>query len=324
MYFKHSSTGEFEIVPRINDMLIYYLQRGENVTAFPKGFQMVAGDSHRRNFTCRNIPTSQWGPQDMTQDALAQKAIGFNCLNYDLPAEASLSRHTFPDDLSRCKNGLRVEFFFPSCWDGRLDSPNHMDHVQYPDLVQDGTCPSTHPYRLVSLFFEIIWDVNIFSQHDGEYVFSNGDPTGYGFHADFMNGWEEGVLQNAIDNCQDESGIIEDCKVFQLYSQTEMNQCKINHIDVEGDVSGPMGSLPGCNEVQYGPEPATCPTKSGIQESVKPSSTPAPSTPAPPVNVVTQTHTHYTTVDVYATPEPAPCPRKQKRHHHHFGHRHKF
>ncbi|KAJ3477707.1 hypothetical protein NLJ89_g12401 [Agrocybe chaxingu] len=33
------------------------------------------------------------------------------------------------------------------------------------------------------------------------FVFAHGDPTGYGNHADFFNGWEPGVLQRAVDGC---------------------------------------------------------------------------------------------------------------------------
>lgn len=274
---------------------------------------MVAGDSQRRNLTISNRPTSDWTPEDKTQEALAQRAIGFNCLDYTAPAEPAFGRQTFPEDLEKCINGLRLEFFFPSCSNGELDSPNHKDHMQYPEFVQTGVCPDTHPIRLVSLLTEIIYDVSQYKEC--EYVFSNGDPTGYGYHADFMNGWQEGILQNAIDDCTDLSGKIELCKAFNLYTEEEMSNCKIKHTDIEGDCIGPMTSLPGCNEIQYGPEPATC--SDPASKPVVPS--------APPYNepAVTQTHTQYTTVDVYATPAPSPCP-KQKRHQHHFGHRHKF
>lgn len=31
--------------------------------------------------------------------------------------------------------------------------------------------------------------------------YSYGDRTGYGYHADFFNGWDAGVLQRAVDQC---------------------------------------------------------------------------------------------------------------------------
>ena len=304
-------------------MLIYYIQRGNpldpnpTILPFPPGFQMVAGDNNRRK--CDAEPTNN------TQEALSQRAIGYNCLNYEKPPEGSLEHHSWRKDLTSCKDGLRVEFFFPSCWNGDLDSPNHMDHVQYPDGTNVGKCPDTHPLRLVSLFFEIAWDVTIFNQDEGEYIFSNGDTTGCGFHADFMNGWEDGVLEKAIHECQNDSGKVEDCNVFKLASNEDMQNCKIKHIDVDGDVDGPMDSLPGCN----GPEPATCNHPDFIADYPTKKAPDYPTEEAPDYptekaggTVVTHIHTQYTTVDVYATPEP--CPEKLKRHHHHFGHRHKF
>lgn len=140
---------------------------------------MIAGDPFLRSFTYREIEKSLWEDQDRTEAALRQRAVGFNCLNYDEPAQAALGLRRMPEDMSRCVNGLRAEVFFPSCWDGKnLDSANHKDHMAYPSLMDDGVCPDSHPVRLVSIFFETIWDVNQFVGQDGEFVFSTGDPHG--------------------------------------------------------------------------------------------------------------------------------------------------
>ena len=70
-----------------------------------------------------------------------------------------------------------------------LDSPNHKSHMAYLSNVNGGTCPESHPIRLVSIFFEIIRDVNPWADQwwtpDGvghPFVLSNGDPTGYGLY----------------------------------------------------------------------------------------------------------------------------------------------
>ena len=117
----------------------------------------------------------------MSQKALGQKAIGFNCLNYGKAPEGSLYRHFLPDKAyldQNCRDGIRAELMFPSCWDGRPDSPDHKSHMAYPSLTIDGTCPPGFDKRLPSLFYETIWDTFKYKGIDGTFVLGNGDPTG--------------------------------------------------------------------------------------------------------------------------------------------------
>lgn len=162
----------------------------QSISAFPPGFRMIAGSNTRRNYTVGNSsyeepdpPKSDWAALNQTsQTDLAQRAIGFNCLDYSKTAEGSLYRHFMPSKDyidANCPDGLRFELMFPSCWDGvSLDSENHQSHVAYPDLVITGDCPDTHPVRLPGLFYETIWDMAAYSDRDGIFVISNGDPTG--------------------------------------------------------------------------------------------------------------------------------------------------
>jgi hypothetical protein len=165
-------------------MLSYYMLIGDNIKAFPKGFQMVAGDTRMRNFTgpVPDPPTSQWTADDMTQEALMQKSLGFNCMNYARQPEGSRYRHFMPDKGyldANCAQGIRAELFFPSCWNGKdVDSDDHKSHVAYPSMIDGGDCPKDFPVRLPSLFFETIWNTNAFNGKDGQFVWANGDPTG--------------------------------------------------------------------------------------------------------------------------------------------------
>ena len=47
-----------------------------------------------------------------------------------------------------CPYGLRVNNFFPTCWDGvNVDSPDHKSHVSYPSkgtFETEWECPSTY------------------------------------------------------------------------------------------------------------------------------------------------------------------------------------
>ncbi|KAF8460206.1 hypothetical protein BDZ91DRAFT_664752 [Kalaharituber pfeilii] len=254
LYFQHSH-GPFELVPQTGGMLVYYLQRGENVTAAPMGLKMVAGNPFLRDYTYRTREKSLWQDQDRTEDALRQKAVGFNCLNYAEAPNPALGLRHLPRDMSKCKDGLRAEVFFPSCWDGkRLDAADHKDHMRYPSLMDDGECPESHPVRIISLFFETIWNVDVFTGKRGQFVFSTGDPLGYGYHGDFMNGWDQSVLEQAVAMCRSQSGIVEECSHFNHYTVEEMQSCKINYLDIIEEVVGPLSKLPGCNPVTYGPQ----------------------------------------------------------------------
>jgi hypothetical protein len=150
---------------------------------------MIAGSNYRRDYTvgdpyAPDPPQSSWaGLKQTGQTDLEQRAIGFNCLNYKEAAEPSLFRHYLPNKTftdANCPDGLRLELMFPSCWNGEATSDDHKSHVAYPDLVGNGNCPDSHPQRLVTLFYETIWDTNDaqFQGKSGSFVISNGDRTG--------------------------------------------------------------------------------------------------------------------------------------------------
>jgi hypothetical protein len=120
---------------------------------------------------------------------IAAQARSFACLDYDGPGTPQT--HGFPT--TNCPNGLRAQVFFPSCWDGvNLDSPDHRSHVAYPTQEYDsGPCPASHPVRIISIFIEVTWHTEQFADmwygDKQPFVFSYGDPTGYGLHADFVS-----------------------------------------------------------------------------------------------------------------------------------------
>ncbi|KAK5308838.1 hypothetical protein LTR70_010778 [Exophiala xenobiotica] len=217
----------FSMVPQRGDMVVYYfMNRHANGTmaTFPPDFRMLSGDSKRRTITIPvpDPPKSFWSEADITQDALRQKAIGFNCLGSD-PPEGSLQRHSLPSKafLDRsCSVGLRLELMFPSCWDGLYrDSSDHRSHVAFPSLVQDGACPDGYPWRLPTLLYEVSWQTTVFANRSGSFVLANGDPTGLGYHGDFMSGWDPALLQSAGEQCTDSSGDISACSLFDVESK---------------------------------------------------------------------------------------------------------
>ena len=207
LYVKFKN-GTFMPVPEIGDpndtnggMAVDYLQRRgnnktEKLTAFPKGFRMVAGDPFTRSYGNNQ----------------AANAISFACLG----GPGGPETNKMPN--FNCPGGLRAQVFFPACWNGvDLDPPDHKSHMSYPvgKEYNTGACPPEFPVHMVSLFYEILYDTGRFAdQWTGDqhpFVFAQGDATGYGLHGDFLNGWDVAVLQRAIDECNDDSGLVERC-----------------------------------------------------------------------------------------------------------------
>ena len=182
-------------------MISYYLLNGgmtssgktQKIEAFPTGFQMISGHNFQRNSSLPTpqdpnvhfqAPLADMGPWPMeSQASLAQRALGFNCMNYfqGVTPEPTLARHSFPDKSfldAHCSDGLRLELMFPSCWNGQNDSPDHKSHVAFPDSVMSGNCPEGYDRRLPSLMYETIVATDHFKGKNGKFVLANGDPTG--------------------------------------------------------------------------------------------------------------------------------------------------
>lgn len=271
LYFKDDATGELTLVEEVGGMLAYYNLDASDIKAFPAGFRMIAGDMTRRNYSVNGLDVTKPDPEksfwaqlgQTSQHDLEQRALGFNCLNYARDAnEGTLTRHYLPNKSyldGNCVDGIRLEVMFPSCWNGKdVDSPNHKDHMAYPDLVMTGNCPETHPVPTPGLLYEVILNVARFKDQKGTFVVANGDPLGYGVHGDFMSGWEPDFLQQAINTCTNLSGKIQDCPLFTIHSHEQQNQCKIPvPADLQNENTAKPGtSLPGNVPIEWGPNPA--------------------------------------------------------------------
>lgn len=264
---------------------------------------MIAGNNFKRNSSLPSPDPSPLGPwPDETQEQRAERAIGFNCLHYAAGNnEPSLYRHSLPtkDFLDvNCADGLRLEIFFPSCWNGQPDGGRtHNSHVAYPDGVQAGNCPKGYDRRLISLFYETIVATDQFKGKPGQFVLANGDPTGYGYHGDFIAAWKGTSLSDAIASCdlQNPSGDQSSCSVFTLTKNSD--QCKMSALlpaSIQNEnVKGPIQGLPNGLQIYSGPGPAPNPAVAANDPAQSsPASSPAASNPAPPTsqNIVPTAH----------------------------------
>jgi len=84
------------------------------------------------------------------------------------------------------------------------------------------------------------------------FVFSNGDPTGYGYHAYFINGWEPSVLERALNECHcNPYGDPTCCAAQQIFTMNSTSKCYITDT-VDEATTGTLAVLPGNNPVQAG------------------------------------------------------------------------
>ncbi|KAF9442275.1 hypothetical protein P691DRAFT_739102 [Macrolepiota fuliginosa MF-IS2] len=211
-------------------------------TAFPDDFRMVSGD-----MTLRTLDPMSF----------SQQAITFLCLDF----QGTSTRHSeLPE--KRCPSGIRSQINFPSCWDGKnTDSFDHQSHVSFLSTGPDsGTCNNTnYPITIPRIFLEVYWYSQGFDEFrplaarpDQPFVFSNGDPTGYGFHADFFNGWDEGILQRALSECNcNQFGDPACCVQKGIFNMDTTTKCFITNTFME-NTTGTLPDLPGANPVQSG------------------------------------------------------------------------
>ena len=83
---------------------------------------------------------------------------------------------------------------------------------------------------------------------------------GYGFHGDFLNGWDVDTLQAGIDQCAiaNADGIVHECPVFApIDDQNYSADCPPRLAEIDEPVHGMIDKLPGCITVTPGPGEAT-------------------------------------------------------------------
>lgn len=261
LFWNGNGTG-FYRVPEKSTKIYYKFGDGDkwaNVTGFPEDFNMVAGYPMKRS-AGDNPGGVRW--------ACHQPNGGGDAIFSD----------GFPKGFSSCNYGFATEITFPSCWNGKLMDPKKpYDHMAYPNGyggVGIENCPSTHrAARFPTIFIEFWYDVSSFNgkydSNSNPWVLSNGDPTGFGFHADFLNGWEKGVLEKATAetggcNCGCGCGQAEMEQCFgsanvNKDSDSSFKSCSASGGDA-GDASRVLQTLPGCNPIQSGPASATMAT----------------------------------------------------------------
>ena len=158
---------------------------GGRITAPPKGMRMLAGNPKATTFG-------------------QTKASKYVCINIAMQHSNGMKwQSTIPN----CgpESFMQQVVVFPQCWDGKnLDSPDHQDHMAYPS--RSGICPSTHPVIFPEISLNLNYKVHADSPMNkwrlasDNYTF-NGRNAGYSGHADWVNGWDQAMLEDIVKNC---------------------------------------------------------------------------------------------------------------------------
>ena len=252
LHFQDPNNGSFTRVPA--QLEIYYHldpQYGAR-EEFPPGFKMLSGNAMlRSNDSDPMIKSSRWYchggvPNGDVISAGGPFAKGFSdCTAYP---------------------GLSGEIWFPFCWNGNDYNPDDPNaHVSFSESGDEtgGPCPASHPRILPHLFMEFHHDISqfkgLYTADDMPWVLATGDPTGYSMHADFVNGWEVGVLDAAmkvVNPATNETACFvgdgDSSTYFDFYDSDTISSCQIAPVVDEAN-TGPYDKLPGCNPIQTGP-----------------------------------------------------------------------
>jgi len=184
-FYKTADDGTKHIVEPDWTTIYYAFEKGVT-RAFPEGFRMIASLPGGLQLTCYS---------DDKEKASA----------YDTKEQSANDADTARFPFAPCEE-LAASFTFPNCWDGKsLGTEHPRSHVAFGIGLERGTldtfggghvqCPESHPVLLPQILLFLR-----FANYTGiPHELSNGD--GVDWHADYIMGWEEGFLQQILDNC---------------------------------------------------------------------------------------------------------------------------
>lgn len=146
------------------------LRSSYHITAFPAGFELVAGNSHATSAAA---------------NPYLGREIYWGC------SDNSTGKLTTPPN---CSTGtISLHIGFPNCWDGVVGRGNDTSHVVYPSSYR---CPASNPIALPRLIMRLEYPVG---RSSAGITLASG-PT-YTIHGDFWNTWDQAVLQRLVVDC---------------------------------------------------------------------------------------------------------------------------
>jgi len=285
LYFQSPDNGTFYDVP-LYYMNVYYFfdQTTDEIVPFEPGFRMVSGVSGKRDppksaelqldGSKGEIQPISWTcPQNTDKPAWPTNSNG---IKIGMAAKAGGEGVGFPNkNCDGTYSPLRSNIHFPSCYSKAAGLTDYKNNTAWPSDDGKGNmnCPKGYDH-VPHLFYELYWNTPLFAGQwktggDSQpFVLANGDPTGYGLHADFISGWDKDALKWTIDNCNAGDIGMETCTGIPGGTITGGKQpaktCKLDNPIAE-PIKGALKNLPGCNPVVSSGTAAAvtdCPTPS--------------------------------------------------------------
>lgn len=157
----------------------------------------------------------------------------------------------FPDqNCDGFASPMRLDVHFPSCYNPAVPLSDYKHNMDWPT---NGNCPEGWVHT-PHIFYEVYYNTPLFAhlwtpgQGKQPFVLSNGDPTGYSFHGDFLSGWDVETLQQIIDNCDAGDSGMDKCPGLIGGLNDPTSTCNIPS-PIDEVIFGSMSLLPGNNPV---------------------------------------------------------------------------
>lgn len=250
MYILNPNDNMYYIVPTFTRA--YYRIKHPNdhsvIHPFPEFLRMIVGDASRM---------TEWSPND-EHDAIrwTKRLENRGTTN---PVEHGDWSYLRTEGVAGLKQ-LEMNINFPTCLELKNSGPprtrsrNYRNHAAYANGT---TCPPDFPYHIPELNLEVRYELDEMRLILGADVVDNidnwrlstGDATGAGAHADFISGWPEDLMQQAISFCRnsvDPTGQ-HYCPIERYSNQTraEMGAKVVPFTsDVPNEIVSPVSSLP--------------------------------------------------------------------------------
>ncbi|KIN03776.1 hypothetical protein OIDMADRAFT_117145 [Oidiodendron maius Zn] len=297
LYF-HAENGSFIDVPMFYMNVYYFFEpTTDKITAFQPGHRMVIGSPSLRTPPATGglsiLDLSQGTPQPVqwtcprsstAQPLYPPDSDGLHGVGIQDPGNQGAGVG-FPDqNCDGYASPLRADIHFPSCYDKSQGLDAYKTNMKFPT---NGNCPTGWEHK-PHLFYEVYWNTPLFAdlwtpgQGKQPFVLSNGDPTGYSLHADFISGWDVTTLQQIIDNCNAGDSGMDKCPGLIGGLNDPSTSCNIPSA-INEQIYGVLDQLPGNNPLgQWGVPPSggTSPPASSSASSTAVNVVSTPSTPA--------------------------------------------